>query len=56
MGDIAKEFNMVDFIGMLIPGFLVTMLFSYEFGGWAALAHKDYHFHHLRICGRYAFS
>lgn len=37
MGDIAKEFNMVDFIGMLIPGFLVTMLFSYEFGGWAAL-------------------
>lgn len=37
MGDIAKEFNMVDFIGMLIPGFLVTMLFSYEFGGWMAL-------------------
>lgn len=34
MGDIVKEFNMIDFLGMLLPGSLLMILFGEEFGVW----------------------
>lgn len=40
MGDIVKEFNMIDFLGMLLPGSLLMLLFGEEFGVWHML--KDF--------------
>lgn len=40
MGDIVKEFNMIDFLGMLFPGSLLMLLFGEEFGLWYML--KDF--------------
>lgn len=40
MGDIVKEFNMIDFLGMLLPGSLLMLLFGEEFGVWCIL--KDF--------------
>lgn len=40
MGDIVKEFNMIDFLGMLLPGSLLMLLFGEEFGLWYML--KDF--------------
>ncbi len=34
MSDIIKEFNMIDLLGMLLPGALVTALLGTEFGLW----------------------
>ncbi len=34
MTDIIKEFNMIDLLGMLLPGALVTALLGTEFGFW----------------------
>lgn len=34
MTDIVKEFNMIDLLGMLLPGALLTALFGTEFGLW----------------------
>lgn len=40
MGDIVKEFNMIDFLGMLLPGSILMLLFGEELGLWYML--KDF--------------
>ena len=38
MTDIIKEFNMIDVLGILLPGALLTALFGTEFGLWARIS------------------
>lgn len=37
MGDIVKEFNMIDLLGLMLPGAFITIIFGQEFGVWAML-------------------
>lgn len=37
MGDIVKEFNMIDLLGLMLPGAFLTIIFGQELGAWATL-------------------